>query len=201
METFMNNIIGVLALQGDFSRHIKVLHSLGVKTIEVRKPEDLAQCSGLIIPGGESTVMLKQLDFIQMREKLIQFAKTKPVFGTCAGLILMSSSVIDSPMKPLGILDISVERNAFGRQIESFRAPVDLCLPARDVHPISAIFIRAPRIRFSPSHVQILATYENEPVLVQQGHHLGASFHPELTDNTAVHEYFISIVDSPYVFA
>lgn len=185
-------VVGVLALQGDFAKHLEVLHSLGVRTLEVRKPEDLDEISGLIIPGGESTVMMKGLEFIQMREKIAQFAKERPVFGTCAGLILISSAITDSSMAPLGLLDITVERNAFGRQIASFEASIELHLPSEPVKPMRAIFIRAPRIRGDLAHVQVLATYQDEPVLVQQGKHLGATFHPELTEDSTVHRYFLT---------
>lgn len=186
--------IGVLALQGDFAKHIEVLRSLGVEVQEVRKAQDLEGCQGLIIPGGESTVMLRQLDFIHMRKELLNFAQQKPVFGTCAGLILMSQQVESFPLTPLKLLDVIVERNAFGRQIESFHAFISLDLAPGHTKAFPAFFIRAPRIRQWGKEVQILATLEGEPVLVQQGHHLGASFHPELTDNPQVHQYFIKII-------
>ncbi|WP_068467444.1 pyridoxal 5'-phosphate synthase glutaminase subunit PdxT [Candidatus Protochlamydia phocaeensis] len=186
--------IGVLALQGDFAKHCEMLRSLGVEVKEVRKPEELAQCDGLIIPGGESTVMLRQIDFIQMREPLRSFAESKPVFGTCAGLILLSSKVQASRLKSLGLLDVTVERNAFGRQIESFEAFVPLHLQPDHEKLFRAYFIRAPRIRSNASHVQLLASYEGEPVLIQQGHLLGASFHPELTADPTIHQYFLEMV-------
>ncbi|MBA3721309.1 MAG: pyridoxal 5'-phosphate synthase glutaminase subunit PdxT [Parachlamydiaceae bacterium] len=190
-------IIGVLALQGDFSKHIQILQSIGVVTKEVRKPEDLDNCDGLIIPGGESTVILHQLNFIGMVEKLQKFAETKPLFGTCAGLILMSSQVQDSPLKTLKLLNITVERNAFGRQIASFRAFIQMELKEKGHQTLyPAFFIRAPRIRANGPEVQVLGTYQNEPILVRQGHHLGASFHPELTGDPAIHQYFLDIVQN-----
>lgn len=192
----MAYIVGVLALQGDFSKHLEMLQALKVEAIEVRTPKDLDRCSGLIIPGGESTVMLKRLDFINMKERVIEFGKTKPIFGTCAGLILMSNLVVGSSMNPLGLLDISVERNAFGRQIESFEAEVELDLPDQPIHTMTAFFIRAPQIRSTSADVKTLASYKGEPVLVQQGHHLGASFHPELTGDPSVHRYFLTLIES-----
>jgi 5'-phosphate synthase pdxT subunit len=186
--------IGVLALQGDFAKHVEVLKSLGIQVKEVRKPEDLEECNGLIIPGGESTVMLRQLNFIKMKKTLCEFAKQKPVFGTCAGLIVMSKTVQSYPMETLGLLDLTVERNAFGRQIESFQAPIELYLSPNHPNFFRAFFIRAPRIRNYGSQINILASYQNEPVLIRQGHHLGASFHPELTSDPIIHEYFLNLV-------
>jgi pyridoxal 5'-phosphate synthase pdxT subunit len=188
--------IGVLALQGDFAKHEQMLRSMEIEVKQVRRPEELETCEGLIIPGGESTVMMRQLDFIQMKPALCHFAQQKPVFGTCAGLILMASQIQSSPMKPLGMLDITVERNAFGRQIESFQASLTLQLEPDQDKRFQAYFIRAPRIRAQGAHVHILALYEGEAVLVQQGHHLGASFHPELTEDSAIHQYFIHLVQN-----
>lgn len=185
-------VIGVLALQGAFAKHVKMLQSLGVEAIEVRKPEQLAACDGLIIPGGESTTMMKQMQFIHFIEPLKQFGKEKPLFGTCAGLILMSKEIVSDQMSPFGFLDISVERNAFGRQVESFKAEVKVELSSGKPHPFQAVFIRAPRIRKWEPTVQVLAEYEGEPILVQQGKHLGATFHPELTGDSSIHAYFIS---------
>lgn len=186
--------IGVLALQGDFAKHAEVLRSLGVEVKEVRRAEDLENCAGLVIPGGESTVMLRLLDFIQLRQPLLNFAKKKPLFGTCAGLILMSQSVQGSPLQPLQLLNIEVERNAFGRQLESFQASIQLDIYLDHSKIFPAFFIRAPRIRACGDDVQILATWKNEPILVREGHHLGASFHPELTADPQVHKYFLEIV-------
>lgn len=186
--------IGVLALQGDFAKHIEVLRSIGVEVKEVRKPEDLDDCEGLIIPGGESTVMWRQLHFIKMWEKLGTFAKAKPVFGTCAGLILMSKHIQNSSMPSLNLLDVSVERNAFGRQIESFQANIELSLSPNHIRHFSAFFIRAPRIREIGPGIQVLGTFQREAIFIRQGHHLGTSFHPELTADPAIHLYFIDIV-------
>lgn len=187
-------VIGVLSLQGDFAKHIEMLLGLGVTVKEVRTSKDLEECDGLIIPGGESTVIMRQLNFIGMREKLVHFANYKPVFGTCAGLILMSQHIQDSNMNPLQILSVNVERNAFGRQIESFQVPVELHLEVNEVKIFPAFFIRAPRIRTVNPSIEILATYQGEPVLVRQGLHLGATFHPELTADSIIHRYFLDIV-------
>jgi 5'-phosphate synthase pdxT subunit len=187
--------IGVLALQGAFSKHIEMLISLNVKAIEVRTAEDLEKCDGLIIPGGESTTILRQINFIEIYEKLKEFAITKPVFGTCAGLILMSEKILSSDMPSFGLLDVKVERNAFGRQADSFVSDVQIKLnPKKPATTFPAMFIRAPRIKDCGDLVEILATFEGEPILVRQGHHLGATFHPELTTNTSIHRYFLSLL-------
>jgi 5'-phosphate synthase pdxT subunit len=168
---------------------------LGVKTLQVRTEQELNQCDGLIIPGGESTVMMKQLEDLKLKEPLIHFANLKPVFGTCAGLILMSSHIQNSSMKPLCLLNLTVERNAFGRQVNSFQTMVSVDLKPNNKKLIQAFFIRAPRIRACEEIVQVLASYEEEPILVRQGNHLGASFHPELTINDpSIHCYFVEIV-------
>jgi 5'-phosphate synthase pdxT subunit len=188
-------VVGVLALQGAFAKHIEMLRSLGVETIEVRKPSDLHKCHGLIIPGGESTTILRQISYIKLEADLLEFAKTKPLFGTCAGLILMSKKIISDPMTSFGILDTEVERNAFGRQVESFTAEIELHLESKTSKKFRCVFIRAPRIRAYSSNVEVLAEYENEPILVKQGFHLGATFHPELTSDAAVHRYFLKQIE------
>lgn len=185
--------IGVLALQGAFAKHIQMIQSLGVNAIEVRKPKELEKCHGLIIPGGESTVITRQIKFIEMGGALQQFAKQRPIFGTCAGLILISREIIADVMQPMGLIDVAVERNAFGRQVESFTT--DLELEVKPRQKFTAVFIRAPRIRQVSEEVKILASYEGEPVLVQQSHHLGATFHPELTPNSLIHKYFVKMVE------
>lgn len=186
--------VAVLALQGAFYKHILMLKKLGVQAVEVRKPEELAGCDGLIIPGGESTAICKQIHFIEFAEPLRAFAKQKPVFGTCAGLILMAREVINNSIAPFQLLDIKVERNAFGSQKESFQTEVNLILEESKEQPFPAIFIRAPRIREIGSKVQVLGKLKQEPVLVRQGLHLGSTFHPELGSNEAVHAYFLKII-------
>lgn len=191
----MEIVIGVLALQGAFAKHIASLRRLGVTPCEVRYPEDLNACDGLILPGGESTTILRLMRFSKMEEALRSFAIKKPVFGSCAGLILMSREVYGYPMTPLNLLDIAVERNAYGRQIESFSAELEMHCPAKTQHQhCHVVFIRAPRIRQVGPDVHVLSSLKNEPVLVQQGHHLGASFHIELTDDLTLHHYFVHLV-------
>lgn len=192
-------IVGVLALQGDFAKHEEVLRSLGVFVKQVRKPTDLIDCSALIIPGGESTTLFRQIDFIQMRPALIEFAKEKNIFGTCAGLILMSHTIEGSNQKPLNILDVTLERNAFGRQIDSFKQDILLHLSFAQSSKdksirFNAYFIRAPKIASCGSDVEVLATYDEKPVLVRQGKHLGACFHPELTNDPIVHQFFLKMI-------
>lgn len=190
-------VVGVLAFQGAFAKHITMMKALGVKAIEVRKPEELASCDALIIPGGESTTMMKHMHFIDFFNAFHQFAQQKPVFGTCAGLILIAQEIIGPhTTKPLQLLDVSVERNAFGRQAESFSSEIKMSLAGCKQQPFEAIFIRAPRIRRVGTDVKVLASYEDEPVLVQQGRHLGATFHPELTPNSAIHSYFLKLINS-----
>ena len=186
--------IGVLALQGAFSKHIEMLRSLGVDAVEVRKPQELEACDALIIPGGESTTMMRQIQYIDLAQKLASFAKQKPIFGTCAGLILMSRTILEDPLKPFGLIEMDVERNAFGRQADSFVTDLVLHLEARRTKNFAALFIRAPRIRNFSEQVEILAKLQEEPVLVKQGFHLAATFHPELTDDVTIHEYFIQLV-------
>ena len=242
-------VIGVLALQGAFARHAAIFQDVGVKVVEVRKPADLAACDALVIPGGESTTIMKQMQFIDFFDAFIKFSAHKPVFGTCAGLILMSKKVTGNVLEPFNLevqdnkvmqdfdseslsmgadhsqkvkaapirsdygskdcvkllsstavsrfnlLDVEVERNAFGRQAESFQTDLDICLKGRSKQ-IPATFIRAPRIRHVGQAVDVLGSFEGEPVLVQQGLHLGATFHPELTQDHTIHAYFLSLVES-----
>ena len=187
-------IIGVLALQGDFAKHMEMLKGLHEKVMEVRKPEDLDSCDALILPGGESTTIRHQMYFIGLFDKVQEFAKKKPVFGTCAGLILMSKEIKDEQEKTLGLLDIIVERNAFGRQADSFKAEVQVELESKKEMTVPGFFIRAPRICSCDKKVKILGHFGKEPVLVQEGHLLGATFHPELTGDTSIHRYFLSLL-------
>lgn len=189
-------VVGVLALQGAFAKHAEMLRSLGVDVIEVRTPADLSRCDGLVIPGGESTTMIRQIRFIELEEPLKIFSKHKPVFGTCAGMILISKKIIGDSMQSFGFLDIAVERNAFGRQVESFVTPLELKLH-KDSSPLTfeGFFIRAPRIREVGPDVEILAEFQGESVFVRQGKHLAASFHPELTSDNAIHTYFLKLIE------
>lgn len=186
--------IGVLALQGAFAKHVAMLRGLGVEAVEVRTKEDLQKCEALIIPGGESTAIARLLARGGLNEPLADFTQKHPVFGTCAGLILMAKEIVSEPPPLLHCLAVTVERNAYGRQTESFQADIDLQLEGNKSSSFPALFIRAPRIRKWGSEIEILAKYADEPVLVKQGNYLGATFHPELTHNSAIHAYFLKIV-------
>ena len=186
--------IGVLALQGDFALHRKALERCGVESVEVRKPEDLAEIDGLIIPGGESTTLLKLMEAWDFVPALRAFhAAGKPLFGTCAGLIILARDVEQPRQFSLGLIDAAVERNAYGRQRESFEAAGMATLDGRPT-PIEMIFIRAPRIRRLGPAAEALAEREGEPVMAREGTVLVATFHPELTDDIAVHRYFCDMV-------
>ena len=186
--------IGVLALQGDFALHARALARCGAEVVEVRKPEQLGDVDGLVIPGGESTTLLKLMDawgFVPALEKF--HAGGKPIFGTCAGLILTAREVDNPPQFSLGFIDVGVERNAYGRQRESFVAAGTATLDGHEV-PVEMVFIRAPRIRRVGPGVQTLAAHAGEPVMARQGSVLVATFHPELTDDPTVHRYFCRMV-------
>jgi 5'-phosphate synthase pdxT subunit len=193
----MKNVkIGVLALQGDFALHARALERCGVEVVEVRKPEQLADVDGLVIPGGESTTLLKLMDewhFVPALEKF--HAGGKPMFGTCAGLILLAREVAHPPQFSLGFIDVDVERNAYGRQRESFEARGTAALDGT-TRLIEMVFIRAPRIRRAGPGVDVLARHGEAPVMARQGHVLVATFHPEVTGDDAVHRYFCEMVRS-----
>jgi len=186
--------IGVLALQGDFALHRKALERIGVSSVEVRKPEQLDQVSGLVMPGGESTTLLKLMGAWGFVVALQKFhAAGKPIFGTCAGLILLASEVESPVQGSLGFIDITAERNAYGRQKESFETVLEADLGQGKV-PLKAVFIRAPRIRRAGPGVTRLAELRGECVMAREGVVLVAAFHPEMTDDPAVHEYFAAMV-------
>jgi 5'-phosphate synthase pdxT subunit len=186
--------IGVLALQGDFARHAQALARCGVEAVEVRKPSELADLDGLIVPGGESTTLLRLMEEWQFVPALEKFhAEGRPLFGTCAGAILMAREVEGPRQFSLGLIDIGIERNAYGRQRESFEAAGEAVLDGRAV-PLEMVFIRAPRIRSTGAGVQTLARHDGDPVLVQEGRVLVGTFHPELTDDSTVHQYFCRMV-------
>lgn len=191
--------IGVLALQGAFIEHIKILQSLGVEAVEVRLPEDMAGLDGLIIPGGESTTIGKLAVIYDLLEPLKDFAQRRAVWGTCAGMIFMAKDIgVDQPR--LDLVDITVERNAFGRQVDSFVA--DLSIPALQngsTEPFPAVFIRAPRLAGTNGNpeVEILARLsDGTAVAARQGFWLVTAFHPELTDDPRFHQYFIKMVET-----
>lgn len=192
--------IGVLALQGAFREHIETLRKLGVEAVEVRLPEQLEGLDGLIIPGGESTAIGKLAVKYGLQEAIRRFAESgKPVYGTCAGMILISKDVgHDQPL--LGVMDVKVERNAFGRQLDSFET--DLPFPALGEEPFPAIFIRAPRIESMGNGVQVLASLpDGTPVAARQGNMLVTAFHPELSEDSRLHRYFLAMVEDMTVHA
>ncbi|HEX7362090.1 MAG TPA: pyridoxal 5'-phosphate synthase glutaminase subunit PdxT [Bryobacteraceae bacterium] len=179
-------LIGILALQGDFEAHRKAIEQAGGEVVEVRSPADLAALDALIIPGGESTTMLKLLREENLFEPLRQFGAEKPVFGTCAGAILLASEVLNPPQQSLGLIDMSIERNAYGRQIDSRIERIEF-----EGEPAEAVFIRAPVIRRVGPAAKVLATYLNAPVVVEQGLHVIATFHPELGRDNRFHERLV----------
>lgn len=185
--------IGVLALQGAFREHIQAIKRLGYEAIEIKKPEQLDMIDGLIIPGGESTTIGKLLIDFGLMDKLREKTDAGlPIFGTCAGLILLAKKIEDQEQPTLKLMDIEVKRNAFGRQRESFEAELDI--PALGKDPVKAIFIRAPYIIKTEPNVGILCTYDDKIIMARQGNFLVSSFHPELTDDLRVHQYFINMV-------
>ena len=191
--------IGVLALQGAFEVHARRLAVLGAHTALIRKPEQLAALDALVLPGGESTTFLWHLERSGFYDILNDFVRTKPIFGTCAGCILLAKDVSNPTQKSFGVLDISVERNAYGRQNDSAILTSETALPGG---PLEMVFIRAPRIARIGPDVETLATREatpniaTSPTLIRQGKLLAATFHPELSDDTRVHQLFLDIVRS-----
>jgi len=186
--------VGILSLQGDFAAHGAALQRAGAAPVYVREPAQLNDIDGLILPGGESSTMLKLLRSENLFDPLADFARRKPIFGTCAGAILMARDVTHPAQDSLGLLDIAVQRNGYGRQLDSRVVNVDLspeftrrCGPGN----LEAVFIRAPIIRRLGPDVAVLAEYAGAPVLVEAGRHLAATFHPELTGDTRVHNLFL----------
>ncbi len=174
--------IGVLAVQGAFREHAAVLRRLGAEPVEVRLPEQLEALDGLVVPGGESTAIMRLIRLYGLEEAIRQFGR--PVLGTCAGMILLDR-------EHLNLVDVAVDRNAYGRQVQSFEA--DLRLAGED-EPLRGVFIRAPRVRDAGPDVEVLAEHEGVPVLLRQGRFVVAAFHPELTEDTRVHELFLELV-------
>ncbi|NLY56717.1 MAG: pyridoxal 5'-phosphate synthase glutaminase subunit PdxT [Firmicutes bacterium] len=184
-------VIGVLALQGAFSEHLDVLAKLNIETRKVKKPEHLEGLAGLIIPGGESTTLgrlMTKYELFDPIKDLVQRGRLA-LFGTCAGMIIAASEVVGYDQPRLGVIDIAVRRNAYGRQIDSFEA--DLEVPAIGGPPVRAVFIRAPYIEMVGPGVEVLAEHDGHPVMARTERVLVASFHPELTTDYRVHEYFV----------
>jgi 5'-phosphate synthase pdxT subunit len=186
--------VGVLALQGDFEAHRRALERAGAEAVEIRGAEDLGRLDGLILPGGESTTMLRVMKDEGLVEPLREFASHKPVFGTCAGAILLAGEVSNPAQESLGLMDISVERNAYGRQLNSCVArlvPEEDFIRKTEPGEVEAVFIRAPVIRRVAPDARVFLYYQGDPVLVLQGRHLAATFHPELTSDARIHRLFV----------
>jgi 5'-phosphate synthase pdxT subunit len=189
--------VGVFALQGDVREHLQLLTSLGVESIEVRNAEQLTSCDGLIIPGGESTTISKLIDIFGLRDDLLAYiAQDNPVYGTCAGMIMLATEVLDeaSGQQSLKAMDISVRRNAFGSQLDSFEALVEFA-----GSPVEVAFIRAPIVERVGENVQVLSKLSTGAIVaVREGNLLATSFHPELTGDSAVHEYFLGMISKTH---
>ena len=190
----MNKRIGVLALQGAFAAHCECLSSIGVEPVEIRTPAQLESVDALLMPGGESSTMSQLLESSGLFDAItVRLASGMPTFGTCAGMILLASEILDgrSDQRNFSAIDISVRRNAFGRQVDSFESSIST--PIGEFH---GVFIRAPRIERVGTAVEVIGSLGDEPVLVRQGNVLAASFHPELTSDARLHEYFVSTMSN-----
>jgi 5'-phosphate synthase pdxT subunit len=185
--------IGVLAIQGDYEAHKARLEQLGAEVTLVRKPEQLDAIDGIVIPGGESSTFLNFLAEHGFLEKLRDFVSTKPTFGTCAGAILLAKHVENPPQQSLDAMDIRIRRNAYGRQIDSSIREAQTTLGDK---PLEMVFIRAPKIVSTGNGVEVLATSDGDPVLVRQGKIMAATFHPELSEDTRVHQEFVKMVEN-----
>ena len=185
--------IGILALQGNFHQHNYILESLGANTTYVRYPEELDKCNGLIIPGGESTAISIQINRNGLRDPLIDFSRNKAILGICAGMIMLASGNASNNVDPLGLMDFSIERNAWGRQINSFSDQLKLNFDK--TNDFEGIFIRSPRISKIGKDISVLATYKDEPVMITDGRHCVCSFHPELGNDYRIHSYFLDQIN------
>jgi 5'-phosphate synthase pdxT subunit len=186
------SIVGVLALQGDFAEHAAILRQLDADAREVRLPRDLEGIDRLIIPGGESTTIVRLLEMYGLVEPIRAFAAHRPVWGTCAGMIVMAKRATDLDRETLGLMDVSVVRNAFGRQLDSFET--DLDIEELDGPPLHAVFIRAPLISEAGPGVRVMAQIEGKGIVAaREGHLLATAFHPELTNDSRMHEYFLTL--------
>lgn len=184
--------IGVLALQGAVSEHVRALELSGAEVVTVKDVRDLDGVDGLVLPGGESTMMRRLMDRYGLFEAIKRFADQKPVFGTCAGLILMAKQIEGRQGPHLGLLDIDVKRNAFGKQVDSFEADLEIKGISESYN---GVFIRAPYIKSAEENVDVLATFEGHIVACREGRFLACAFHPELTDDPAMHSYFVHMVE------
>jgi len=183
--------IGILALQGDVREHKKILNKLNVNSIDVKLPEDLKDIDGLIIPGGESTTIIKLMKEYSLDKRIIErYNDGMSIYGTCAGAIILAKNIVNSKQPKLGLADISIKRNVYGRQIDSFESELSI----KDIGDFKGIFIRAPVIKNIYNGAEVLAEHQSHPVMVRQKNLLITTFHPELSDDTRVHEYFLGMV-------
>ncbi|MDT8281291.1 MAG: pyridoxal 5'-phosphate synthase glutaminase subunit PdxT [Gammaproteobacteria bacterium] len=187
----MNKTVGVLALQGAYQKHVDSLSALGVESQLIREVTELEKCSALIMPGGESTTISLLLQEKGLYEAIKAFAIDKPVMGVCAGMILMASEVDDERVTPLALMPFKALRNFYGRQVHSFTTDIKLSF---DNRVFKALFIRAPGIEKLSSEITVLATHHDEPVIISAGRHVALSFHPELTGDTRIHEYWLDMI-------
>jgi len=190
--------VGLLTLQGDYEKHQQAFSALGAETIGVRRPGELDRVGSLVIPGGESTTLTRLMDSVGLRQPLLDFAADFPIMGTCAGLIMLSRSLAgenrnDFGVEPLQLLDCQVQRNGFGRQIDSFTADIAIDILDGGTDPFAAVFIRAPRIVTVGPEVDVVAQYNGEPVAVRSRNLLGMTFHPELTADRRIHQAFLDM--------
>ena len=187
-----NAVVGVLALQGDFREHLELLRSMNAEAREVRSVQDLRECSALIIPGGESTTISNLLDSSGLGAEIKKRAgRGMAIYGTCAGAIIIARKVLREKMfRPLNLIDIEVERNAFGRQVDSFEAEIEV----KGLGKLNGVFIRAPVIKKAGKKAEVLASFNGKPVLVRQGNILAGKFHPEAEHNTKIHEFFLEMI-------
>ena len=185
--------IGILALQGNYYQHKRVLNTLGIQSKLIRYAHEFKGCSALIIPGGESTTISKQIDNNKLRIKLKDFANNNPVLATCAGMIMLSSTIPTHNVIPLNIMDFQVKRNGWGRQVHSFSADINLDYDTGKT--FHAVFIRAPKITRIVNGIKVLSSYEDAPVLITNGIHIASSFHPEIGNDFRIHKYFINKVN------
>ncbi|RKX19560.1 MAG: pyridoxal 5'-phosphate synthase glutaminase subunit PdxT [Candidatus Zixiibacteriota bacterium] len=192
MSKYSDLKVGVLALQGDFECHLRQINSIGAKGFEVKHPQQLEDIDGLIIPGGESSTMNILIDRFELREPLIDFVSSNPVYGTCAGMIMLAQNINDNLalVSPLKAIDIDVIRNGYGRQVFSFETPIKAKLNNRQIE-LMVSFIRAPKISRIGQNVKVIASYNDSPVLVVENRILASSFHTELTKDTTLLKYFI----------
>lgn len=183
--------VGVLGLQGDYALHQKSIKRLGLQQSIVRQPEELTLCDALILPGGESTTFVKLLKKTGLFEAIIEFNRNKPIMGTCAGLITLATNLTNDSLETLGLIDLSVERNGFGRQVDSFIDTIQVSA-LKPKSAFEAVFIRAPRIKTLGDDVQALATWHDEVIMARNESVLGLTFHPELTQDSRIHQYFVN---------